>query len=150
MRRPPARLPQLFLRTAAECRKEKILHPHSITATDETLNTCNALLISEIAAVETYSQVIGKFDTATADTALERILADHQANVFELHKFISDIAVELPTGCGTWAGFEQALQEADALCGEAEMHGAVLWQQPAKAASRPGLPHAVQDAVAFA
>ncbi|OYW77767.1 MAG: hypothetical protein B7Z37_02445 [Verrucomicrobia bacterium 12-59-8] len=89
-----------------------------MTATDQTLDTCNALLIREIAAVETYSRVIDKFDPAAADTALERIRADHQENVFELHKFISDGHAEPATDCGTWSGFEQALLEADTLHGE--------------------------------
>ena len=89
-----------------------------MTATDQTLETCNALLIREIAAVETYSQVIDKFDTEAADTALERIRADHQANVFELHKLIADGHAEPATGAGSWSGFGQALQEADVLTGE--------------------------------
>lgn len=89
-----------------------------MTATDQTFDTCNALLIREIAAVETYSQVIDKFDPEAADTALGRIRADHQENVFELHKFISDAALEPATACGTWTGFAAALKEADALLGE--------------------------------
>jgi len=87
-------------------------------AIDQTLETCSALLIGEIAAVETYSQVIDKFDAAAADTALERIRADHQENVFELHKFIADGGAESVTGSGTWAGFDESLQQADALLGE--------------------------------
>ncbi len=86
--------------------------------TDQTFETCNALLIREIAAVETYSQVIDKFDNGTADIALERIRADHQENVFELRKFISDSALEPASDSGTWTGFAEALREADGLLGE--------------------------------
>ena len=89
-----------------------------MTATDPTLEACNALLVREIAAVETYTQVIEKFDPAAADTALERIRADHQENVFELHKLIADGHVDPATGSGAWTGFEEALQQADALLGE--------------------------------
>jgi len=92
--------------------------PHPMTATDQTFDTCNALLIGEIAAVETYSQVIDKFDNATADIALERIRADHQQNVFELRKFIADSALEPASGSGTWTGIQEALQEAESLLGE--------------------------------
>ncbi len=89
-----------------------------MTALDQTIDTCSALLIGEIAAVESYSQLIDKFDAAAADTALERIRADHQENVFELHKIISEGGAEPATGSGTWAGFDSALQEADVLLGE--------------------------------
>ena len=89
-----------------------------MTATDQTYDTCNALLIRAIAAVETYSRVIDKFDPAADDTALERIRSDHQENVFELQKFISDSALEPATASGTWTGFDEALKEADALLGE--------------------------------
>ena len=88
-----------------------------MTAIDQTLDTCSALLIGEIAAVETYSQVIDKFDTAAADTALERIRTDHQENVFELHKIIADGVAEPVTGSGTWAGFDEALPLTDVLRG---------------------------------
>lgn len=90
-----------------------------MTAKDQTLDTCNALLVGEIAAVETYNQVIEKFDPTSADLALERMRADHQANVFELHKFIADSHADPAAGTGgCWAGFEEALKEADALLGE--------------------------------
>jgi hypothetical protein len=89
-----------------------------MNATDQTLDTCNALLIREIAAVETYSQVIDKFDVEAADTALERLRADHQANVFELHQFMDDGALKPASNCETWTGFEAALNEADTLIGE--------------------------------
>ena len=89
-----------------------------MTATDQTSETCNALLVREIAAVETYSQVIDKFDPDAVDTALERIRADHQENVFELHKLIADGHMVPATGYSTWTSFEQALQDADTLIGD--------------------------------
>ena len=89
-----------------------------MTTTDQTSETCNALLVREIAAVETYSQVIDKFDPAAVDAALERIRADHQENVFELRKLIADGHLEPATGYCTWTNFEQALQEADTLIGD--------------------------------
>ncbi len=89
-----------------------------MTATDQTFDTFNALLIGEIAAVETYSQVIDKFDAAAIDTALDRIRADHQENVLELRKFISNSALEPASGSGTWSGIQETLQIADALLGE--------------------------------
>lgn len=114
LRRPPAQLPHFFpLRPKAP----KSNPPHAMTTTDQTLETCNALLIREIAAVETYSQVIDKFDVETADMALERIRADHHANVFELQQFLADDAVN-GTACGTWPGFEEAMNTAETLRGE--------------------------------
>lgn len=89
-----------------------------MSATEQTLEMCNALLTLENAAVETYSQVIDKYDPEAADTALERIRADHQANVFELNRFISDLAMEPSAAGGTWAGLEEALKDSDALTGE--------------------------------
>lgn len=89
-----------------------------MSATEPTFDMCNALLTLENAAVETYSQVIDHYDPEAADTALERIRADHQANVFELNRFISDLAMEPAADCGTWAGIEEALKESDALSGE--------------------------------
>ncbi len=89
-----------------------------MTATDQTFETCNALLIMEIAAVETYNQVIDKFDPETADIALERIRADHQGNVFELRKFVSEGDHEPAIGSGTWPGIAEALQEVATLLGE--------------------------------
>ena len=89
-----------------------------MTTTDQTSETCNALLVREIAAVETYSQVIDKFDPDAVDTALERIRADHQENVFVLHKLIADGHMVPATGYSTWTSFEQALQDADTLIGD--------------------------------
>jgi hypothetical protein len=90
-----------------------------MTATDQTIATCNALLTGEIDAVETYSQVIDKFDPEAADMALGLLRTDHQANVFELQKLITDGDAEPAVGSGTWSGFDQALQEAETLLGEA-------------------------------
>ncbi|MCX6847958.1 MAG: hypothetical protein NTY98_03470, partial [Verrucomicrobia bacterium] len=73
-----------------------------MSATEQTFEMCNALLILENAAVETYSQVIDQYDPEATDTALERIRADHQANVFELNRFISDLAMEPSATGGTW------------------------------------------------
>lgn len=89
-----------------------------MSATEQTFEMCNALLILENAAVETYSQVIDHYDPEGTDTALERIRADHQANVFELNRFVSDLAMEPSAAGGTWAGIEEALKDSDALTGE--------------------------------
>lgn len=89
-----------------------------MTTTDQTIDTCNALLRGEISAVETYSQAIDKFDTMGADTALERIRVEHQQNVFELHKFVTDHNAEPSVGSGAWGGFVQALEGAATLLGE--------------------------------
>ncbi|MHB1081287.1 MAG: ferritin family protein [Prosthecobacter sp.] len=92
-----------------------------MSATDPTFDMCNALLTLENAAVETYSQVIDKYDPEAADTALERIRTDHQANVFELNRFLSDLEREPSPAGGTWAGIEEALKEPDALLGESPL-----------------------------
>lgn len=90
-----------------------------MSATEPTYDMCNALLTLENAAVETYSQVIDKYDPEATDTVLERIRADHQANVFELNQFIYDLAMEPSAAGGTWAGIEEALKESEVLLGEA-------------------------------
>lgn len=90
-----------------------------MSATEPTYDMCNALLTLENAAVETYSQVIDKYDPEATDTVLERIRTDHQTNVFELNQFISYLAMEPSAAGGTWAGIEEALNESEVLLGEA-------------------------------
>lgn len=89
-----------------------------MTATDPTLDTCNTLLIGEMAAVETYSQLIDKFDAEGSDVALERIRSHHQENVFELQMLIADGHAEPAASLGTWPGFDEALQQSEVLVGE--------------------------------
>lgn len=89
-----------------------------MTATDQTIDTCNTLLRGEISAVETYTQAIDKFDTIGADTALERIRVNHQQNVFELQKYVTESGAEPAAGSGVWGGFVQALEGAAMLLGE--------------------------------
>lgn len=89
-----------------------------MTANDQTLDSCNALLTLETAAVETYSQVIDKFDLEGADTALERIRSDHEVNVFELHQFFDQGVPKTESHGGTWSGFEEAMDASDTLNGE--------------------------------
>lgn len=90
-----------------------------MSTTEHTYDMCNALLTLENAAVESYSQVIDKYDPEATDRVLERIRADHQANVFELNQFIMDLAMEPSAAAGTWAGVDEALKEPDVLLGEA-------------------------------
>lgn len=89
-----------------------------MTATDQTIDTCNALLRDEITAVETYTQAIEKFDTDATDAVLESFRTDHQVNAFELHKLVSDSGAEPSTSSGAWGGFAQALENAATLFGE--------------------------------
>lgn len=89
-----------------------------MTATDKTIETCNALLRGETSAVETYTQAIDKFAAATVDASLERIRADHSGNAGELRTFIIEAGGEPAIGSGLWGGFVQALEGAATLFGE--------------------------------
>ena len=89
-----------------------------MTITDQTIDTCNALLRGEISAVETYTQAIETFDKTSTDVVLERIRADHQQNVFELKKLVTEGGAEPSTGSGVWGGFVQTLEGAATLFGE--------------------------------
>ncbi len=89
-----------------------------MTATDQTIDTCNALLRDEITAVETYTQAIEKFHSAATDAVLESIRTDHQVNAFELHKLVSDSGAEPSGSSGAWRGFVQALENTASLFGE--------------------------------
>lgn len=89
-----------------------------MTATDSTINACNALLRGEISAIETYTQAIAKYDTASSDTALERIRADHAESAAELRKLISEGGGEPSTDSGMWGGFATAIEGAATLMGE--------------------------------
>lgn len=89
-----------------------------MTATDQTIDTCNALLHDEITAIETYTQAIEKFDSDATDAVLESIRTDHRVNAFELHKLVSDSGAEPSDSSGAWSGFAQALENADTLFGE--------------------------------
>ncbi len=89
-----------------------------MTITDQTIDTCNELLRGEISAVETYTQAIETFDANSSDTELERMRVDHQQNVFELHKLVTECGGEPATGSGVWGGFVQALEGTATLLGE--------------------------------
>lgn len=89
-----------------------------MTTTDQTLDTCNALLRGEISAVESYTQAIQTFDTHASDLELQRMRQNHLENVFELQKLVTQCGGEPVTGSGVWGGFAQALEGASTLFGE--------------------------------
>ncbi len=89
-----------------------------MTTHSPLIDTCGRLLHCEIAAVETYTLAIDRFGSGSNDEVLERILFDHQVNVFELHRLISDSGAEPFIITSTWDGFIQALEDTDVLRGE--------------------------------
>lgn len=89
-----------------------------MTTTAPFIDTCSELLRCEIAAIETYSLAIDRFDSDGSDEVLERILLDHQVNVFELHRLISDSGAEPSISTSAWDGFIEALEDTDVLLGE--------------------------------
>jgi len=89
-----------------------------MTTQDQTVSICNELLRGEISAVESYTQAIKKFDTTNSDTALERILSDHQQNVIELQKLVVESGGDPVTTSGARGGFVQALEGTATLFGE--------------------------------
>jgi hypothetical protein len=89
-----------------------------MTATDKTIDTCNALLRGEISAIETYAQAINKFASRVPDSALQRIRADHAKNAALLRMLVTDDGGEPSTGSGLWGDFVQAIEGAATLVGE--------------------------------
>ena len=89
-----------------------------MTATDQTIDICNTLLIGEIAAVKTYTQAIDKYAHSSGDASLERMRAVHKNNADELRKLVAEQGAEPAEGTGLWGGFVVALEGAATLIGE--------------------------------
>ncbi len=86
--------------------------------TDECIDACNKLLRGELAAIETYTQAIEKFDTEVERTALEAIRADHQYSADELRRHLVDMGATPDEDSGAWGNFATALEGSAKLLGE--------------------------------
>ena len=89
-----------------------------MTATDKTIDICNALLRGEISAIETYGQAINKFASRVPDSALQRIRSDHAKNAAALRMLVTDEGGEPSAASGLWGDFVQAIEGVATLVGE--------------------------------
>ncbi len=89
-----------------------------MTADELTLDTCQTLLRGEMSAVESYGQVITKFDPSGVDATLDRMRSAHENNTFELHQFILESGSKPTASSGVWGGFINALEATAVLLGE--------------------------------
>lgn len=94
------------------------MNPITENVAEECIDACNKLLRGELAAVETYSQAIEKFDTEVERTALETIRADHQNSVNELRRHLTDMGAVPDESSGAWGNFAGALEGSAKLLGE--------------------------------
>lgn len=94
------------------------MNPITENVTEECIDTCNKLLRGELAAVETYSQAIGKFETEVERAALETIRADHRNSVDELRRHLADMGAVPDESSGVWGNFAGALEGSAKLLGE--------------------------------
>lgn len=76
-----------------------------MTPSDNLTDTCNALLRGELSAVETYTQAIRRFGTASDDYPLERIRMDHETSAASLRQRISGSGDEPDATSGAWGAF---------------------------------------------
>ena len=70
-----------------------------------TLEALNALLRSELSAVETYSQALGKFDDLTVIADLQTIRDEHSRAVCELRDLVVQFAGKPAERDGPWRVF---------------------------------------------
>lgn len=84
------------------------------TATERELEL---LLRGEIAAAETYKQVLDGVDDPEA-APLRAILDDHGTAIRELYEQLAALGVEPPTGSGVWGFFARAVQGTARVLGD--------------------------------
>lgn len=75
----------------------------------------NALLQSELAAVEVYTQALAIFVDDAVITELQRVRADHRRSVRHLRDHLVDVGVQPADGGGTWGAFSLQTGGAKAL-----------------------------------
>jgi hypothetical protein len=76
---------------------------------DHCIHICNSLLRSELSAVETYTQVIDKYDGKPA-SQLERIRNSHLAAAERIRENIFDMGGVPKEETGVWGFFGKGLQ----------------------------------------
>ncbi len=91
----------------------------SSTMTDElqTLDSeaINALLRSELAAVEVYTQVMGLFVNDVVIDELQRIRTEHRRAVRRLRDHLVELGVKPVDECGSWGTFSHGAVGAASL-----------------------------------
>jgi hypothetical protein len=97
------------------------IHPNSsniLISNIAITDTSNALLRGELSAIETYTQVIGKFGPDAGKSNLEGIRADHVANAETLRKMIGESGDQPATRSGLWGSFAATVEGIATLLGE--------------------------------
>jgi hypothetical protein len=84
----------------------------SMTLSDPTLDTCEALYRGEIFAVETYNKAIYRFADSPHEDLLERIRATHERNANKLRWLILEHGGEPSAASVFWKGLAQTLEGA--------------------------------------
>ncbi len=87
------------------------------TAREHCIDVCNSLLRGELAAIETYGQVIGKHSRARATEELRRIRAVHSHSANLLSANVREMGGEPDQDSGAWGLFATAVQAAANLFG---------------------------------
>lgn len=86
--------------------------------THHSISVCNKLLRGELAAVETYGQVIMKYDTSPEADELRRIRLEHSKSAQLLAANVRTMGGYPTPDSGAWGLFVSAVQGAANLLGE--------------------------------
>ncbi|HJZ89506.1 MAG TPA: DUF2383 domain-containing protein [Gemmataceae bacterium] len=89
------------------------------------VNTLNSLLRGEVAAVETYDQVIGKFDGQSQAIELHRIRDEHNEAAAVLRERIRHFGGEPAEDSGAWGTFTKAVAGTAKILGPVSALGAL-------------------------
>ena len=82
------------------------------------IDVCNSLLRGELSAVETYSQVIGKFSTDPQVEELKLIREEHVRSAEELRLNVISMGGAPEVNSGVWGAFANTFQAAANLIGD--------------------------------
>ncbi|MFC7336807.1 DUF2383 domain-containing protein [Haloferula chungangensis] len=96
------------------------------TQNEECIEVCNSLLRGELSAVETYAQVIEKFDGDPKLGELQRIKDEHLTSVNRLIVNVTEMGGVPSTESGAWGTFAKTIQGAANLFGENSAISALL------------------------
>lgn len=84
----------------------------------DCIKACNELLRGELAAVETYTQAVDKFDSPQERGVLTDILRDHLHSVDVLREHVVAMGGDPSDSSGLWGNFTQAIENTAKLLGE--------------------------------
>jgi Domain of unknown function (DUF2383) len=101
----------------------------AVTADQDTLScdidVLNALLRGEVAAVETYNQVIAKFEQQPQTVELQRMRNEHEETAAVLRERVRHFGGDPSKGSGAWGKLTAAITGAAKVFGPAAALGAL-------------------------